>query len=77
MLLTLTGDVAAQYFLLRQLDAQIDALHKTVEFLGNMASASMPTTLAMNWDKVQSGELVLMLTYGSGATWGAGLYRRP
>lgn len=60
-----------------RLEVPDSKLHKTVEFLGNMASASMPTTLAMNWDKVRSGELVLMLTYGSGATWGAGLYRRP
>lgn len=50
-------------------------LYVTVDSLGNMASASLPVTLAMNWQQVRSGQNILMLTYGSGATWGAALYR--
>lgn len=60
-----------------RLEIPADKLHLTVDQLGNMASASMPATLAMNWDRIASGERVLMLTYGSGATWGAALYRKP
>ncbi|QNA98231.1 beta-ketoacyl-ACP synthase 3 [Massilia sp. Se16.2.3] len=60
-----------------RLEIPAEKLHLTVDQLGNMASASMPATLAMNWDRIASGELVLMLTYGSGATWGAALYRKP
>jgi len=50
-------------------------LYITVDSLGNMASASLPVTLAMNWQHVRNGQNILMLTYGSGATWGAALYR--
>lgn len=60
-----------------RLEIPSEKLHLTVDKLGNMASASMPATLAMNWDKIAPGELVLMLTYGSGATWGVALYRKP
>lgn len=60
-----------------RLEIPAEKLHLTVDQLGNMASASMPATLAMNWERIGSGELVLMLTYGSGATWGAALYRKP
>lgn len=60
-----------------RLEIPASKLHLTVDQLGNMASASMPATLAMNWDGIKEGELVLMLTYGSGATWGAALYRKP
>lgn len=49
----------------------------TVDRLGNMASASLPVTLAMRMPDIAPGELVLLLTYGSGATWGAALYRQP
>jgi 2-heptyl-4(1H)-quinolone synthase len=60
-----------------RLEIPSEKLHLTVDQLGNMASASMPVTLAMNWDKIESGQRVLMLTYGSGATWGVALYRKP
>ncbi|TRX76855.1 beta-ketoacyl-ACP synthase 3 [Pseudomonas mangiferae] len=49
----------------------------TVDRLGNMASASTPVTLAMYWPDIRPGERILILTYGSGATWGAALYRKP
>ncbi|MEB5315462.1 anthraniloyl-CoA anthraniloyltransferase [Pseudomonas aeruginosa] len=69
---------------LRILDAVQEQLgipqHKfavTVDRLGNMASASTPVTLAMFWLDIQPGQRVLVLTYGSGATWGAALYRKP
>lgn len=60
-----------------RLEIPASKLHLTVDQLGNMASASMPATLAINWDKIGPGERVLMLTYGSGATWGVALYRKP
>lgn len=45
-----------------------------VEEFGNMASASLPLTLSMNWDRFTPGQRLLILAYGSGATWGAALY---
>ncbi|WP_375055764.1 beta-ketoacyl-ACP synthase 3 [Zobellella sp. DQSA1] len=46
----------------------------TVDQYGNMASASLPVTLAEHWPEISPGEKVLFLAYGSGATWGAALY---
>lgn len=61
----------------RQLNCPDAKLAVTVDRLGNMASASLPVTLAMRMPGIRAGELVLLLTYGSGATWGAALYRQP
>ena len=69
---------------LRILEAVEDALKlsegkmiKTVQTLGNMASASLPVTISMAQDNgwVKEGQLALFVTYGSGATWGAALYQ--
>lgn len=49
----------------------------TVNEFGNMASASFPVTLAKSFSQFKPHELILMITYGSGATWAAGLYRIP
>ncbi|MDO6708150.1 beta-ketoacyl-ACP synthase 3 [Photobacterium sp. 1_MG-2023] len=49
----------------------------TVDQLGNMASASFPVTYAISQSQFKPGNLILMLTYGSGATWGAALYQVP
>lgn len=48
-----------------------------VDQLGNMASASLPVTYAQAVEKqiIRSGDLIMLLAYGSGATWGSGLYR--
>lgn len=69
---------------LRILDAVRDNLaipaHKllvTVDQLGNMASASFPVTYAYFQNAFRPGQNILMLTYGSGATWGAALYSVP
>ena len=49
----------------------------TVDKLGNMASASFPVTLAKHSADFKPNQTILMITYGSGATWGAALYRVP
>jgi 3-oxoacyl-(acyl-carrier-protein) synthase III len=48
-----------------------------VESLGNMASASLPVTYAqaVECQAFRSGDLLLFLGYGAGATWGAALYQ--
>jgi 3-oxoacyl-[acyl-carrier-protein] synthase-3 len=61
----------------RQLDCPLERFVTTVDQLGNMASASLPVTLAMHMPQIAAGDLVLFLAYGSGATWGAALYRQP
>lgn len=69
---------------MRILDAVINSLEiplekvaLNVDWLGNMASASLPVTLSLATETglVQSGKLGLFLGYGSGATWGACLYQ--
>lgn len=69
---------------LRILDAVRDALHIPTEKLpvnvtnfGNMASASLAVTYAqcVAEQQIKQGDLVLLLAYGAGATWGAALYR--
>lgn len=59
----------------RQLDIPREKMPVSVDQLGNMASASLPLTLALQFPNLQPGQLVLFLAYGSGATWGAGLYQ--
>ncbi|MFT6248649.1 MAG: 3-oxoacyl-[acyl-carrier-protein] synthase-3 [Cognaticolwellia sp.] len=49
----------------------------TVNELGNMASASFPVTFARSISQFKPNQLILMITYGSGATWGSALYRMP
>ncbi|MBB5017615.1 3-oxoacyl-(acyl-carrier-protein) synthase III [Chitinivorax tropicus] len=50
---------------------------QTVDQLGNMASAAFPVALAMAREqgRMPPGQLNLLVTYGSGATWAAALYR--
>lgn len=59
----------------QQLDIPTAKMPVSVDQLGNMASASLPLTLALQWPDLQPGQLLLFLAYGSGATWGAGLYQ--
>lgn len=47
----------------------------TVTELGNMGSASLPVTLALQWPAIAHGDIVMLLAYGAGATWGGALYR--
>jgi 3-oxoacyl-(acyl-carrier-protein) synthase III len=61
----------------RQLEVPAEKLPTNVERFGNMASASLPVTIAQAFEagRMRAGGLHLFLTYGSGATWGAALYR--
>ncbi len=49
----------------------------TVEHFGNMASASMPVAFAQARQRghIKENQLIMFLTYGAGATWGAALYQ--
>lgn len=62
---------------IEQLNIPLDKIMLNVEYLGNMASASLPVTLAMAREegKLKDGDLCLIVGYGSGATWGATLYQ--
>ena len=48
-----------------------------VDILGNMASASLPVTISKLYKDgaIQQDMKLLLLTYGSGATWGAAIYQ--
>ena len=60
-----------------KLKFDISKAYVTVKELGNMASASLPVAHALFVEQYgeRKGALKLFLTYGSGATWGACLYR--
>lgn len=60
-----------------QLSIPQHRLAVTVDHLGNMASVSALATPAMFRPDIQPEQRVLILTYGSGTTWGAALYREP
>ncbi len=62
---------------LKELSIPREKAYLTVEHFGNMASASMPVAYAKAKAErhFNKGDLVLFLTYGAGATWGAALYR--
>jgi 3-oxoacyl-[acyl-carrier-protein] synthase-3 len=49
----------------------------TCDRLGNIASASLPVTFAIATEqhRIRPDRWTLLLAYGAGATWGAGLYR--
>jgi len=58
-----------------RLGVPLEKMPISVDRLGNMASASLPATLAELWPTLQPGQQVMLLAYGAGATWGAALYR--
>lgn len=60
-----------------ELNVPIDKVMINVHDLGNMASGSLPVTLAMAREqkRLKNGDLCLIVGYGSGATWGAALYQ--
>ncbi len=61
----------------RMLEVDPDRCMVTADRLGNIASASLPVSLAIALEsgRLKPGDLALLLTYGAGATWGAALYR--
>lgn len=60
-----------------QLGVPPEKMVTNVQHYGNMASASLPVTISeyIHQQEPAPGTLALVLTYGSGATWGAMLYR--
>ncbi|MEO8180474.1 MAG: beta-ketoacyl-ACP synthase 3 [Deltaproteobacteria bacterium] len=62
---------------MRLLDVDPARCMVTADRLGNMASASLPVSLAIAFEsgRLKPGDLALLITYGAGATWGAALYR--
>lgn len=58
-----------------RLGVPVEKMPISVDRLGNMASASLPVTLAELWPELRPGQQVMLLAYGAGATWGAALYR--
>ena len=48
-----------------------------VTYLGNQAGAGAPASLAMHWDKLQSGQNIVVAVVGAGLSWGSILLRVP
>ncbi|MDC0358353.1 ketoacyl-ACP synthase III [Oligoflexia bacterium] len=47
--------------------------HNVTE-IGNQAGAGCPATLAMNWDKVVSGQKIVIAVVGAGLSWGSAVF---
>lgn len=47
-----------------------DHFHNVEDF-GNTGAAGAPTVLAQNWDRLSSGDTVMLVVVGSGLTWAA------
>ncbi len=60
-----------------QLKLPLSKTHHTLDRFGNTTAASIPLTLheAMERALVKPGELILLLAFGSGFTWGSSLLR--
>lgn len=54
---------------------ELKHLHN-VEDLGNQGAAGAPAVLSMNWDKLRTGDLILLAVVGSGLTWGSLLLKK-
>jgi 3-oxoacyl-[acyl-carrier-protein] synthase-3 len=46
-----------------------------VDTHGNQGGAGAPVTLSQNWDRLKSGQHVVMSVVGSGLTWGSALFK--
>jgi len=46
-----------------------------VTYLGNQAGAGAPSVLSMHWDKIVSGQHILVAVVGAGLSWGSILMR--
>ena len=62
---------------MEQLGLPLSKTHHTLDRFGNTTAASIPLTLneALERDLVKRGDLVLLLAFGSGFTWGSSLLR--
>lgn len=60
-----------------KLNIPMQKVHCTIQKYGNTNAASIPITLdeAVRAGKISEKELVLMVSFGSGLSWGAGLVR--
>jgi 3-oxoacyl-[acyl-carrier-protein] synthase III len=47
-----------------------------VNQFGNQGAAGAPAVLSQNWDRFESGDLIVLAVVGSGLTWGACLLRK-
>ena len=48
-----------------------------VTHIGNQAGAGAPATLAANWDKIKSGQKIVVAVVGAGLSWGSVLFEAP
>ena len=60
-----------------QLNVGLDRFPSTLDRYGNTSAASIPLALEEAWrnGKIKHGDLVLLVAFGSGLTWGATLLR--
>lgn len=60
-----------------QLNVQLDRFPSNLDRYGNTSAASIPLALEEAWreGKIKHGDLVLLVAFGSGLTWGATLLR--
>ena len=47
-----------------------------VDQFGNQGAAGAPAVLSMNWDRLKTGDKLVMAVVGSGLTWGAALFEK-
>ena len=61
----------------QKLGVEDSVVYSNIEFHGNTSSASIPIALdeCLREGKIKAGDLVLMASFGGGATWGATLVR--
>ena len=71
------ANLRISHAVMEQLGLPLTKTHHTLDRFGNTTAASIPLTLAEALERglVKRGELVLLLAFGSGFTWGSSLLR--
>jgi len=62
---------------MEELGIPAEKVFNNLQIYGNTSAASIPLALdgALQENRIQPGDLVLMCGFGAGLTWGTGLFR--
>lgn len=61
--------------LAQRMNLPMERFFINLERYGNTSAASIPLSLAQHQDQIQEGQLVLLVAFGAGLSWGANLIR--
>ena len=77
MLIPHQANLRISQFVQQQLGLRDDQVYNNIQQYGNTTAASIPIALCEAWEngKIKEGDLVCLVSFGSGFTWGSALLR--